>query len=99
MVLQDLLQVTAAKRREQINQIGKVHLLPCCVDGDKGGQLLSVNQLLIQPTMLNGRCKGGADEREIESYAAGIHRRQEDPVCKIKKRKAYRQGGRIRYQP
>jgi hypothetical protein len=80
MVLQDLLQVIGAMGRKQIDQIGKVHLLPCCINWDKGGHLLSLHQLLIQTTMLNGRCKGGADKREVEGNVTGVDWGQEDPV-------------------
>jgi hypothetical protein len=80
MILQDLLQVVGAKGREQIDQIGKVHLLPCCVDWDKGGQLLTLFQLSIQSAMLNGRRKGGADKREVECNVAGVDRWQYNPV-------------------
>jgi hypothetical protein len=80
MVLQNLLQVVGAKGREQVDQISKVHLLPCCIDWDKCGQLLSLFQLSIQSAMLNGRCKGGADKREVEGHVTGVDRRQENPV-------------------
>jgi hypothetical protein len=99
MILQDLLQVVGTVGREQVDQVGKVHLLPCCVYWDKGGQLLSLRQLLIQTTMLNGRCKGGTDKRETEGNVTGVDRRQEDPVCLVKKRDKYRQDERIHCPP
>jgi hypothetical protein len=80
MVLQDLLHDAGAKRKEQVDKIGKVQLLPCCVDWDKGYQLLSLLQLSIQPAMLNSRCKGGADKREVKGNVAYVDRWQEDPV-------------------
>jgi hypothetical protein len=80
MVLQDLLQVVGSEGREQVDQISKVHLLPRFVDWDKGSQLLSLLQLSIQSAMLNSRCKGGADKREVKGHVAGVDRWQEDPV-------------------
>jgi hypothetical protein len=79
MVLQDLLQVVGTEGREQVDQVSKVHLLPCCVDWYKGSQLLLLH-LLIQSAMLNSRCKGGADKREVEGHVACVDRWQEDPV-------------------